>query len=170
MKRFFIFCLFICFITISEVPQLMAETLKIGVFDIKGIIRGSKVIEGYRQKFLKEIESKRRPLGEKEESVKQIEEKLKKEKIYATERKTLDERLANEIKELKRMKEDIDLDLQKMDRELTQRALRDIDKVINDIAKKEGYTIIFEKNAAGIVYFDESVEITQKIISLYDRL
>jgi len=89
--------------------------------------------------------------------------------MSSSRRKSQEEKLATELKELRRLKEDIEVEIGKMERELTQQALRDIEKVIKKIAKKEDYAIIFEKNAAGIVYFKDSVDITESIITDYDK-
>lgn len=145
--------------------------MKIGVFDIQRVINESKVVQGYRQKLGKEVEAKKKLLAEKEESIKQIEEKLKKEgqKLSLSEKKTLEEKLSSQAKELKRLKEDVKFDLQKMDRELTQQALKDIEGIVKKIANEENYTIIFERKTAGIVHMKDSVDITGKIINLYDK-
>lgn len=175
MKRLFSSCFFILFILYFglyfDVSSLYAENLKIGIFDIQKIMKESKVIEGYRQKIAREMESKRKSFIDRQEAAQRIEDRLKKEgqRISPRERKELEERLADEIKELRRMKEDIDMELQKTDRELTQKAFQEIGEVIKQIADAENYTVIFEKSSAGIVHFKDSVDITGKIIKIYDR-
>jgi len=130
-------------------------------------MKESKTIEGYRHELLKGIEAKRKPLSDKENSVRTLEDKLRKdgEKLSLNERRATEEKLANEVKELKRLREDIDIELQRMDRELTQKAFRDIGGVVKNIADKENYTIIFEKNAAGIVHVKDTVDITGKVLN-----
>jgi outer membrane protein len=169
--KIFCFLFSVICIVFLNTPSISAETLKIGVFDIQRVMKESKVVQGYRQKLGKEVESKKKLFTEKEESVKQTEEELKKEgqKLSASEKKTLEEKLSNQAKELKRMKEDIDVEIKKMDRELTQQALKDIEGIIKKIASEENYTIIFERNAAGIVHLKDSVDITSKIINFYDK-
>ena len=146
---------------------LCAQALKIGVFDVQKVMRESKKIDGYRQELAKNIETKAKPLRDKESTARLIEEKLIKEggKITPAERRGLEEKLANETKEVRRMKEDLEIEIRKMDSELTQKALRDMGIVIKNIADKEHYTIIFEKSAAGIVHFIDSMDLTNKIIS-----
>ncbi len=148
-----------------------AEPLKIGVFDLQVIMAKSKVIQGYRQNIGKEAEADRKVLTDKQESARQTEERLKKEgqKLSVGERKLLEEKLANGVRELKRLKEDMEAALQKKDRELTQQVLGEIEKIIKGIADKEDYTIVFERSAAGVVYFKDWVDITEKIIREYDK-
>jgi outer membrane protein len=147
-----------------------AAVLKIGVFDLQKIMRDSKVIQEYRRTLGKEMEPKRKLLAEKQDSIKLIEEKLKRDdkSTPPDERKRLLERHAKESKELQRIKEDFETELQKIDRELSQRALREIIEITRNFAQKEKYTLIFEKAQAGIVYSEDSFDITQKIIELYD--
>lgn len=155
---FFIFCLFS--------GHSRADSLKIGIFDLQRIMRESKTAMKHRQAFLLSMEQKRKPLLEREDAVKKMEEKLKKDATRMTleERRLLEEKIATEIKELRRQKEDIDSELKKIDQELTQKILNEMGKVIQDMAIKENYTIIFERNAAGIAYLKDTHDITKKII------
>ncbi len=161
----FLTFLFFCSMIMAS-TQLWAQALKIGVFDIQKIVRESKTIDSYRQQLYKNLETKRKPLKEKEDAARLLEEKLRKEgeRLSINERKNLEERLANEAKELRRLKEDIDMELQKLDRELTQKAFTEISGVINKVAADGGYSIIFEKRAAGIVYVVDTIDITGRIL------
>ncbi|BCB97458.1 OmpH outer membrane protein [Dissulfurispira thermophila] len=161
----------VCFLLLFTIFDLFAENLKIGVFDIQQIMRDSKTINVYRKQMLQEVDAKKKILSEKQQAVRQVEERLKKESMTLPpeERKNLEERLANEIKELRRLNEDIEIELRKKDAELLKKAFTDIQAIIKTIAEKDGYTIIFEKNAAGIVHVKGSVDITQKIMKLYDK-
>lgn len=167
MKRLFVLSVsvffIICFMGIQNVS---AQALKIGVFEVQKVMRESKTIEGYRQDLMKQIEGKRKPLRDREESAKATEEKLRKEgeKLAANERRALEEKLANDAKDVRRLREDFEIEVRKMDTQLAQKALGTISGVIKNIAEKEGYTVIFERSAAGIAYFKDTVDITGKII------
>lgn len=128
------------------------------------------MIQGYRKTLEKEIEVKRKILKEKEDFLNSFKEKLKRDKveISAEERKKIDDTIQSETKKLKMLKEDISNGIKKIERELSQKALREIGKVIREIGKIEKYSIIFERSLAGIAYFDNSFDITQKIIENYD--
>jgi len=171
MKKFLIISFLSFFFSVFCISFLYAASpLKIGVFNLQKIMKDSKVIQEYRKTLGKETETKRRLLAEKQDSVRLIEEKLKKEDkgISIDERKRLEESLSRELKELRRLKEDVNMDLQKIDRELSQRALREITEIIRNIAQKEKFSIVFEKALAGIAYNEDSYDITQKVIEAYD--
>jgi outer membrane protein len=157
------------FIALSSVCT--AETLKVGVFDLKKIMTESKTVQGYRHKIDNDLLPKKKAFAAKQEAGRQMEERLKKEgaSMATSDRRTLEEKLSSDIRDLKRMKEDFDAELQKIDRDLTQKAFEEINKVVKDIAVKESFTIIFEKNAAGIVFLKEGTDITEKVIKAYDK-
>ena len=111
MKRLIIIVsILFCFMIVGS-TLVSAQALKIGVFDIQRIMKESKTIEGYRHELSKGIEAKRKPLSDKENSVRTLEDKLRKdgEKLSLNERRVTEEKLANEVKELKRLREDIDI-------------------------------------------------------------
>ena len=163
-KVILIICALFCFMVIGSEP-VSAQALKIGVFDVQKVMRESKTIEGYRQDRMKQIEGKRKPLRDREESARITEEKLRKEgeKLAANERRALEEKLANDAKDIRRLREDFEIEVRKLDTELAQKALGVIGGVIKNIAEKEGYTIIFERSAAGVALKD-TVDITSKIV------
>lgn len=170
MRKFFnvFFCSAIIFFSASAV---YAETLKIALFDTQRILAESKVVKKYRQKLMETVDTKRKMFADKQEAMKQTAEKLKTEGVKMTfyERKNFEEKLALEDKDLRRLREDLDYEIQKMDKDLTQQALLDIEKIIREIVRKEDFTLIFERSSAGIVHFKESVDLTPRIINLYDK-
>jgi outer membrane protein len=168
MKKVTVIAFLICSVIAFYSSHLHAQALKIGVFDVQKVMRESKKIDGYRQElFKKNIEPKRKPLMDKEAVVKLLEEKLRKDgqTLSPDERRSTEERLATEAKELKRFREDLEIEIQKIERELIQKSFRDIGAVIRNIADTENYTIIFEKTGAGVAYLKDSLDITGKIIN-----
>jgi outer membrane protein len=181
MKRILTALLAIVFLCAPAVPSLAAKSskqadrstssLKVGVYDMQRIMAESKVIREYRKLMEKEIEEKRNILAGKQEALIAMDDRLKKEgeKMSLSERQRLGEKLHQGLKELQRLREDLDIELQKKDRELGQRAMQEIAKVIRSIGEKEGYEIIFEKSAAGITYLKGKHDITRQIIRQYDE-
>ena len=76
------------------------------------------------------------------------------------------EKLAKEVRELKLTSGDMEEELKRKDRELTQKIVGEVMKVINAHVKKENYTLIFERST--VMAADEAVDITDAIIKLYD--
>jgi len=160
------FCIFLFCAIEFYIPFLYAQELKLGVFDMQKIMKESKTVANYRKDIFEKIELKRKPIQEKDEFAKAINEKLKKDgsNMPFNDRKALEEKFVNEIKEIRRMKEDLDAETIKYDRELSKNIFLEIDKIIKNIAEQEDYTVIFENTAAGIAHYQNSVDITGKIL------
>ncbi len=171
-KKFFIISLLFafCMVFTGSAGIMAAENLKIGVFDMHKIMKESKTAQGYRQKLMAQFEAKRKPLMGKDAYARQLENRLKNDKnISPAERKSTEDKLASEVRDLKRMKEDLDAEFQKVDRDLGRQALMEISEVVKKIAEKDGYTLVLEKNAGGVVYSKDAIDITSKILGDYDE-
>ncbi|MCX8022419.1 MAG: OmpH family outer membrane protein [Syntrophorhabdaceae bacterium] len=168
-KISFLFALVILFV-FSTVPDINAQTQKIGVFDMQRVMRESRKIQSYRASLEQEMNAKRILLKQKQDGVNALEEKLKKDRDRISQEEAIrqQERIANELKELKRLREDIDLEISKIDRELTLKAFKEINDVVRSIAEREGLSIVFERSLAGVAYLAEPLDITEKMIKAYD--
>ena len=147
----------------------LSADVKIGVIDTQRILKESKAANNARAVFLKDVEQKRKQLLEKQNEVQAMDEELKKEAKDMTpqaRREKADE-LDNELKELKRLKSDLEEELKKKDMELTQKLLAEIREIVNEYSKKEKYTIILEKRT--LIAFDEAIDITDKIMAILDK-
>jgi Skp family chaperone for outer membrane proteins len=64
------------------------------------------------------------------------------------------------------MKNDMEADLKARDNELSKKLLTAIGEIVDTYFQKEKFTLILERNA--VVSFDKTIDITDKIIQLYD--
>ncbi len=169
-KRLMVILAFAFCMTVFGAAGLMAaEILKVGIFDMQKVMRESKSIEGQRQRLATQLDAKRKPLLEKEAYAKGLEEKLKNDRnLSPVERKSTEEKLSNEARDMRRIKEDLDAEFQKIDREATQQTMRDIAEVVKMIAAKDDYTLILEKSAGGVVFSKDTIDITQRVLTDYD--
>jgi outer membrane protein len=143
--------------------------LKIGVVDIQKIMRESKAARNAQAVFMKEVEAKRAIMIAKEKEVWKLEEDFKNlgAKSSVEVRQGKAERLAKETRDLKRLGSDLEEELKKKNAELMQKLIGEIRQVLKTFSKKEDYTIILEKNT--VLTADDAVDITDKILKLYDR-
>lgn len=155
-------------VVVSSTPAC-SETLKFGVFDLQKVMNDSQSVKNYRKRYQDTLDEKKKPLVQKEEEARILKEKLDQGKFTPQERTAKEDEFAQRIKELRRLKEDLDSDVAQMDRWLKGQVFKDLDAILKDLARKEGYTIIFEKNTAGIAYYSGSIDVTDKILSLYNK-
>lgn len=75
--------------------------------------------------------------------------------------------LAAEVKNLRRLKIDLEEDLEKKNKELTQRIFRDIRPTFKEFRKKKDHTLILEK--VSVIASDDDIDVTEDVIKLYDK-
>jgi outer membrane protein len=71
-------------------------------------------------------------------------------------------------KDYERKVKDAKDELQIKDAQLTKGILEDLVTIIKKYGKENKYTIIFEKSETVLLYAAESIDLTDKILSLYD--
>jgi len=168
MKRILLTLSIIFMMGFVLVTSAFAADLKIGVIDTQRILAESKAGISSRALFQKEIQENNSRLQTKQKEVQALLEELgtKAKEMTATALAEKQEKYSKAYKELTRMKNDITQDLEVRDNELTQKLLQAIGEIVAQYSQNEKFTLILEKNS--LVSYDSSVDITDKIIQLYD--
>ncbi|WP_038056642.1 OmpH family outer membrane protein [Thermodesulfobacterium hydrogeniphilum] len=162
---FFIF-VFLFFTGISK-----AENLKIGVVDIKKVVNNSK----YGQEVMKKLQKKYNELSAKIQAkakeLKALKDEIEnKSSLWSQEVK--DKKQAEyqkKLRELKSMQEDAQYEMQQYEKQMLDPVFKELEKVIKDFVEKENYDLILEKNQPGIYYTSSKIDLTSKIIQLFNK-
>ncbi|MXZ48168.1 MAG: OmpH family outer membrane protein [Candidatus Dadabacteria bacterium] len=143
---------------------------KIAYIDIKQVIRDSKAGKAANTSFQKEVEAKRAVIEQKRKALEDMRQDVIQNGAVMSEskRRNLAETIEKKQKDLDRTREDIRIELQRKDLELTQNVLKDIEAIVNKIGQQEKFGLIVEKTEAGILYGSSATDITNKVISVYD--
>ena len=141
----------------------------VGVINIQKILIESKSGKEAKAAFDKELEAKRAVLTAKEKSAIAIENDIKANgaKMTADVRKVKEDKLAEEIKELKRLDQDAKDELKKKDNELTSGILKGILEITKKVGDERGYSLIMQASQQ-IVYLDSAIDITDEVLKRYD--
>ncbi len=144
------------------------EALKIGIVDMQRILSESKAAKLARDEFAKEVEQKRKELAAKAQEVQKLEQDMAKmdPKATAEERRVKQDTLKHKARELNNLRQDIEEELKRRDRELTQKLIGEIMATIRNFAQTERYSLILERSS--IVAAEEGLDITEKVIKLHD--
>ena len=140
---------------------------KIGLVDMQRLLRDSKNARNVRAAFLKDVEKKQEAIKTQEAEVRKSEEEFNRLAPGALEeRKRKAEEIKREARELQHLREDAEAELKRKDAEITQKVLGEIMQIIKNFARNERFTLILDRMA--VITSDESVDITERIIKLYD--
>ena len=147
-----------------------SQGTKIGVIDLQMVISNSKAGRAAKSAFEAEFKQKQQIIESKSKQL----DALKNDFIQngpvmndATRKQKADQ-IDMLDKELQRSRADFRDELQKRDYELLGKILKDLDGILHNIGKSEGFTIIIEKTEAGVIYEAPTVDITQQVIKAYD--
>jgi outer membrane protein len=162
--------LFACFITLLTCyvfPAFTAE-VKIGLIDTQRIMTQSAKITKIRADFTKEFEAKRQELMKRNSAAQALEAELTTKGNTMTDqvKREKAEFLRKEARDLPRMKDEIDAEMQAKNTELGNKFLKAIRDVAIEYLKKEKLSIILEKGS--IVASDDAIDVTDQIVKLYD--
>jgi outer membrane protein len=170
LSKLLVFFLGIFFV-IAALPVGASEPpLKIGILDLQRCIQqseaGKKASKGLQEKsdrIKKDLTTKREDLK------KMREEFTKKSNVLSSEAKRDKEkemiRKEEDFRDLVREKED---EMHKDEYSAMQPLLNELFEVTSKLAKEEGYTLILEAKS-GVVYFNKPIEITEKVIKLFNE-
>ena len=147
-----------------------AQSQKLGYIDLQAVVRDSKAGKAAKVSFEKEFKIKRDIIEQKTRALENMKQDFIKNSSVMNE--TTRGQKATQIdkneKDLNRTREDFREALQRKDIELTQKILKDIEGIISRIGSEDGYTIIFERTEAGIIYGIPSADITKKVVQAYN--
>jgi outer membrane protein len=168
MKRILLTLSIISLMGFILATSAYAADIKIGVIDTQRIMAESKAGIATRTLFSKEVQENNNRLQAKQKEVQSLQEELntKGKEMNAVVLAEKQEQYSKAYKELTRMKNDMTQDLETRDNELSQKLLKAIRDIVLQYSQDEKFTLILEKSS--LVSYDSAVEITDKIIQLYD--
>ncbi len=146
------------------------NTFKIGFVDIQKVLNESAKGKEAKAKLEKERDTKQQDIRAREEEVKKLEADLQKQGAVLSEaaRKERQEAINRKIRELRRLFEDSNRDLQKRETELLNEVLREIRRVVVAYGKEQQYTLILEAQS-GIIYASQGADLTDEILATFNQ-
>lgn len=148
-----------------------AEMSKIGVVDIQKFQQKSTSFQRTRAGMKKKFDGLQQKLDQEKAELIKLEEDLKKQgmmlSLDAQEDKKLE--LDRKRRHFKYLYEDFTQEMKAAEAETTRKIGLALEKIVQKIGKQEGYTLIFEKRALGLLYFDNAVDITDRVVDAYDK-
>ncbi len=169
MKQFVVLLL-VC-IGLVATPA-MAETQKIGYVDLQKALNLSSAGKEAKEKIKAKVQTYDAEVRERQEELKKLKDDLEKQAMLLSEeaRNAKERDYQQKVKDYQRFTKDIQETLQQTDADLTRKILESLLKVVQEVGKSEGYTLVLEKTESSIVYADESIDISDEVIKAFDKL
>lgn len=150
-------------------PALAADT-KIGYVDLQKALNTSEAGKSAKDKISKKVKEYEGTIDTRQKEIKKLKEELEKQAMLLSEdaRGAKERDYQQKVKEFQRFTKDVQEELQQKDNEFTKQILEELFKVIKEVGEKEGYTMILEQSESSILYADEKVNLTDKVIKAFD--
>lgn len=155
----------------SAAPLAAQGSLSVAVIDVERILlesnRGQAAlqeIDALRKEKQQEGEAMQKELADLQARFTEGRLSLSEDKL-AELRKQIEDRTIS----LQRFQDDATRDLTKKRNEVLDQIEKSVFPVINQIGQEGGYTLIFNKYNSGLVYADEAVDITARVIERYNQ-
>ncbi|MBW2504227.1 MAG: OmpH family outer membrane protein [Deltaproteobacteria bacterium] len=159
------------FISLAVSTGLAAEAGKIAYVDLQKALNLSEAGKAAKEKIKIKVESYDGEVSQRQEELKKMKEDLEKQAMLLSEeaRNAKERDYQQKVKDYQRFTKDIQEELQQTDADYTRKILEDILKLVQNIGKQEGYVMILEKTESSLVYADESIDLTDKVIQAFDK-
>jgi outer membrane protein len=88
--------------------------------------------------------------------------------LSADARREKQENLERKVRDVRRLVDDLQKELQKKEQEILARVLNDISGVVQKIGKEKGYTMIEERSGASVVWGAPEADVTEDVVRAFD--
>jgi outer membrane protein len=150
-------------------PAGSAE-FKIASVDIQKAVNECNAGKDAKKDITKEVEKFQRLIAEKQKDLQTMKETLEKQAamLNPDARAAKEKEYQSKLRDFQRWGEDYQNDLNQKRTEKERTISQNLQKVIQKLGADEGYTLILEKNEAIVLYASKVIDITDRVIKLFD--
>ena len=152
------------------VGSVGSAELKIGSVDISRAVNDCNAGKEAKKEITKEVEKFQRLIADKQKELQTLKETLEKQAamLNPDARAAKEKEYQGKVRDFQRWGEDYQNELNQKRIEKEKIISQNLQKVIQKLGADEGYTLILEKNEAIVLYASKVIDITDRIIKLYD--
>lgn len=168
MKK--LFACFLCAGLLLATPLVSAGEIKVAYINVKRVLNESNRAKEKTQAFTKKANDYKKIIDKKQEELKAFKESLEKKAAMLSEeaRKEKEREYQQKVKELERMAQDFNGELKQMEKEMLDKLMGSLQKVVEKFGEEENYTLILEQTASSILYAPKAIDVTEQVIKAFD--
>lgn len=151
-------------------PATPASNGRVAIVDIQRILARSVAGAAAREQLEKDKATMQRQLdGHKTELEKMRDELEKKGQLLSADaRREKQDALERKVRDVRRLVDDLQAQLQKKEDALLQKVLQDVAGLIQRLGKEKGYAVVLERQRAGVLYASGDSDLTEDVLKAYD--
>lgn len=156
-------------IVTSESRAVAKPGKKFAVVDMQAVILNVEEGKAARSKLEKEIKAKEKELLGKKKELDKMNKEWKDQAPLLSEAARIKKQqdFQQKFLALRQQEMAFQQEIKRKEQKVTQKIAINITKLVNNIAKKRGFDMVFETSSAGLVYLKDPVDITKDVIKAY---
>jgi len=145
----------------------LAEGLRVAVVDVNKVLNESVAGQAAKKKMEARYEELKKTIDVKQEEARKIKDEIDKQKVMLGpgKLKEREDALQAKINELRQLTQEGEREMQTRQSEFTRDVLKSVEAKIDVVVKADKIDLVLERSA-GVVHFNESMDITKKVLDL----
>jgi outer membrane protein len=171
MKKF-VLTLSLLILGFCIIPAVLsAATVKIAIFDFQQIIDKSDIGKTTQKQLMNKGNEFQQKLQAEKEKLEAMNKAYENEKLVLSPEKKSEKEveMRDLITAFRRLQGDLERQFKQLEVESLNKIQKSVIEIANELGKQNKYTLILERKAAGIIYFSETIDITDSIIEKYNQ-
>ena len=144
--------------------------VKIAFVDVQRVLARSAAGVTAREQLEREKAAMQKQVDGQRIDAEKLRDELEKkgQLLSADSRREKQETLERKVRDVRRLVDDLQKELQKKEQEILARVLNDISGVVQKIGKEKGYTMIVERRGASVVWGAPEADVTEEVVRAFD--
>jgi outer membrane protein len=157
-------------IAVALAPTASAAELKIGYVDLQQALNEVDEGKAAKAQLKKDFDDKQKRLDREQSELKRMKEDLDKQAVVMADdaRREKQGELDRKFMEVQGLFVQLQKELSEREREVTRGIFEKMTQIIREIAEADGFTLVFERTDAGLVYAPKSLDLTSDLIRKYN--
>ena len=172
MKRISLWYLLIMATLLLWSPAFGEDSVKVGVIDLQKCLEESQEGKRVSEILKKKKQVLQTQLDRKQKELFELRKEFEKQAMMLSMDAQEDKRktIERKTRELEYLLKDLNEEMARAQEKEKRRIFKELGEIIKKVGSDQDFTLIMEKRAGGVLYFTESVDLTQKVIAAYDKM
>lgn len=158
--------LFILFLLCIFPLSVHAAEVKLGYIDLKEVIAKSEPGKKAMAELKKKFDGMKQNLDKQKKELDALQANLQKQSLVLSQEAKLDKELEfkRKVRDFQDLYQNYQVRMKQDEQRLSEPILRELVTIIKNYGKKHNYTMLFDSNNSGLIYADEAIDLSDKII------
>ena len=164
-----------CIVLASVTATLAQVELKVGYIDSQRILTEYRGMQDIERIYTQELDAWKAQAQTMEREIVKLQDELRAQALMLSEEKQREKKLDldKKVADYQRFMKDIFSEngtAAQRNRELTQPIMDKINRILETMSEKQGYTLVFDIVSANIVYADKNFDLTDTVLEELNKL